>query len=179
MASLLSACSTISVKVPALVQGIPDCSEDVRLDVSQVCKARVDANKACVPLKVPIFKGDRYKFEVLPGQSWKDWSRPESSPTEGEPGSWLMNLFEQFRRIPEEPWMVLGMTKSTCIGQTIKGIFCSTTHVRVGSTPTFLDVSEPVKISFFANDVPLLNWNNRGAVWVAVTRVPVTEGRLP
>lgn len=179
LASILSACSTVSVKVPAAVLGTTDCSENVRLDVSQVCKVRVDADKVCVPLEIATLVGDRYEIQVPQGQFWKDWTRPDSNPSAGESGSWLMNLFARFRRIPEEPWMVLGMTTSTCMEKPGMGVPCASTHVRVGSTSSVLNVSEPVKISFFANDVPLLNWNNRGSVWVTVMRLPTTEGSRP
>lgn len=171
MLSLLAACSTVSFKVPADVQSTPDCEEGVRLEAAQICKFRVDADKACALLNIDAHKGDRYKIEVPPGQLWEDWTRPESSPAAGEAGSWFMNLFRLLRRMPEEPWMVLGMSTSTCVVHSAKGALCTSTHTRVGSTSTVLDVDEPVKISFFANDVPFLNWNNRGSVWVTVTRV--------
>jgi hypothetical protein len=171
MIATLPACSSVSVMSPADLQNIPNCADGGRLEVTQVCKLKVDADKARVPLQIATYKGDRYKIEVPPGQSWKDWTRPESSPSEGESGNWLMNLFTQFRRMPEEPWMVLGMSTSTHMGQTAKGATCSEMHVRVEPVSFFLEIPEPMKISFFANDVPLLNWNNSGSVWVTVTRI--------
>lgn len=169
--SFLSACASVSVIIPAGVRSTSDCEEGARLDVAQICKLRVDADKALVPLRIATIEGDRYKIQVLPNQLWKDWTRPESSPTAGEAGSWFMNLFGLFKRMPEEPWMVLGISTSTCIVKPAKDAPCTSTQMRIGSTSTLLDVNEPLNIHFFANDVPLLNWNNRGSVWVTVTRV--------
>lgn len=171
MLSFVTACSSVSVRVPATVQSTPDCAKDARLEVNQICKLRVDADKACVPLDIGILKGDRYKIEVSPNQFWKDWTRPESSPTTGEAGSWFMNLFGLFKRMPEEPWMVLGMSRSTCSVRSNTDVACVSTDVRIGQESTIVDVDEPLMFSFFANDVPALNWNNQGFVWVNVTRL--------
>lgn len=175
LATFLSACSTTLSEVPSGLQSTPDCADDSRIEALQKCKLRVDANKACNPLKIAIFAGDKYQIKVPSGQRWRDWTRPETTPLEGEAGNWLMNLFRSFRHLPNEPWMVLGMTSSTCVEKLNTRGSCSATRVRVASASTSMAGPKPLMVCFFANDVPRLNWNNRGAIWISVTRMPETD----
>lgn len=171
LASLLSACSTTVAEVPASLKSLPECIGGSRIEVLQACRFRVDAEEVCNHLNITMLTGDIYQIEVPSGQQWKDWNRPVSTPLTGEAGNWLMNLFVSFRRLPFEPWMILGLARSSCSETLGDGESCAVTNVRVDPISTFRKIRDPLRVCFFANDVPLLNWNNSGAVWIAVSRM--------
>jgi hypothetical protein len=152
----------------------PDCAPQQRLEESQSCRLRVDATRVEVTLPLRLASGDRYRVTLAAGSHWNDWGRKPVDPLQGDAGtdSFWMSLFKPLKRMPAEPYMVPGMAIADCDAF---NRVCLRTEARLAAEGLLLAVNGPtVSVAFFANDAPLLNWNNGGAVWVRVRRLPAT-----
>lgn len=164
--ALLAACAAPAQVPPA--DGPPphhaECGPRVRLTVGQTCRLRVDARQRESQLPLELAAGDRYLIELPAGQQWNDWGRDAVDPLVGDDGhdSSMMKLGARFKRMPSEPYMTLGATMrptDRCHG------------LRVGPSGLVVTLASAGEIVFFANDVPMLNRNNGGSVWVNVKRL--------
>ncbi len=95
----------------------------------------------------------RYRFEA--GGRWTDWF--VATGPEGYDSLALL-FFERGRRLPRARWFTLG----GAIGRDEAGAFA------IGAG-TERDVAEAGELCCFANDLPAMYWNNRGAVSLTVT----------
>lgn len=164
LSTLLAACAA---PVPATNSAPPTgalCVQGGRLPVGQTCQVRIEAARRETPLPLALAAGDRYRIDVQGGQQWNDWHRRPVDPLAGDNGedSLPMRLGTTFKRMPGEPYMTLGValrTDGTC------------RSMRVGPQGQVLALQDGGKVALFANDIPLLNWNNSGSVWVTVQRL--------
>lgn len=158
--------------VAAAAPDEPDCGPQQRLAELQSCRLRVDADRIEVALPLTVLAGDRYRVTLAADQRWKDAGRKPVDPLTGDDGAdniW-MTLFKPLRRMPREPYMVPGMAVADC--DAVNRV-CLRSEARLAAGGLLLAVNGPaVDVTFFANDAPLLNWNNGGAVWVIVQRLP-------
>lgn len=166
----LAACSSIGRDHSPGPQGVRNCTAGLRLEVGQSCGLLVEAARKEVPLPIKLDIGDKYVVQVLGGHVWSDWGRDAVNPLVGDQGNWLMRLFSQLKRMPAEPYMVIGLAVSGCNPDDASDCRRQRFEGRLGSAGYELAVPEPLSVRFFANDVPWLNGNNSGAVWVLVQR---------
>lgn len=171
---LLGACTSLE---PAASAGGPEgtlCTALGHLARGQVCVVDVRASRIQVDSGLRLKTGEVFRFSVAPGQRWNDWGRDAVDPVDGDPGNRLMNWFRALRRMPDAPWMTLGIALPGCAvhsagSSTPPG--CSGDVHRLGKDGLELAIPHPGELVFFANDVPLMNWNNRGSVRVRVERL--------
>ena len=83
-----------------------------------------------------------------------------------------MAWFAALKRLSQAPYMVVGMSQSDCTNRLLTDAACTNSLERLGPGGHVLEVHRPTTWAFFANDVALLNWNNSGAVWVTIQRLP-------
>jgi hypothetical protein len=108
---------------------------------------------------IDILSGQIYTLTVPHSERWVDSGKVCGA--DGYPSNWLMRPWEAFRRSPEGNWLQLIGT----IGRSTKA------RIAVGSSLTDFLPPFPGRLYFFANDLPWMYWNNKGALAVRVTRI--------
>lgn len=129
-----------------------------RLPPGQTCAAVVQAREPYNLVGVRLEAGERYRITVPGNQIWWDWKRPNRAPR-GEKGNWLMRLLpSRYKQAPQFQWFTL--------------VADSTGHNSrhdLDASPDFTAATAGWLV-LYANDVPCLYCNNRGAIVVEVRR---------
>lgn len=171
MLALLAGCATRTPLPDNAPPPAPPCAAGERLPMGQTCSLLVDSEQRNTPLPLVLAPGDRYRVELPGGQRWRDAGRSPVDPLQGDAGDddramrWLSHL----KRLPDEPYMVLGMAQEAQEAQDREPA------VRVDATGLTLVVAQHGPVSFFANDVWPMHCNNSGRVWVTVRRLPAAR----
>lgn len=158
--------------VPATPPEAQPCQPGQRLAPGEACAVAVDSRPVEVALPLALVPGDRLALRIQRGQLWADWHRPFVSPEAGDAVDIgpAMRALARFKRMPDAPYMALGMAVSTCGGSFPGSQGCTVGLSRLTTQPSELDVTSGLSVGFFANDVPLFTLNNQGAVWLIVER---------
>ena len=115
----------------------------------------VAAGKSWNPVGYDVAAGKVYKVAVAPNQTWTDGY--VDTDADGY-DSTLLLPFAALKRVPSAPWFAL----VCCVGED------EATCEAVGSGPTKFVPKASGELSCFANDAPLLYFNNHGALNVTV-----------
>ena len=118
----------------------------------------VEADKVWNDSGIDVLPNETYNFVVPQSESWIDYDIPCSA--DGYASTPLIKMWESFRRVPDENWFKLIGT----IGRSVKP------PIVIGSQLTGFSPPFPGRLYFFANDLLLMYWNNKGSINVRVTR---------
>jgi hypothetical protein len=129
------------------------------IHVGQTHHVCVYANRLWNDSGIDVLSGQIYTLTVPSCERWID-SRKICS-ADGYASSRLMRPWEFLRRAPEANWFQLVGT----IGRSTKA------RIAVGSSLTDFLPPFPGRLYFFANDLPWMYWNNKGALALRVTRI--------
>lgn len=105
-----------------------------------------------------VRKGERYSVSAT-GSWWDMFIRSGAAGYSAPSWSVFQNLLQSQRRLPGDPWFVLGAQ--------VLATDRTATPIEVGST---IDVPSDGRLTFFANDVPGFYWNNWSALTLQVRR---------
>ncbi|WP_394473023.1 hypothetical protein [Roseateles sp. DC23W] len=147
------------------IRSLSRCDSGWVLGPGEACRFLVNAGTVSTSLPLKMEAGVSYRIEVPANQSWTDWFVP-ADPLQGDDGNWLINLVDGKRRLPTQPWFVLGVAERRCKGDED----CAETSARPVGTDMLITAPVDAELVFFANDVPCAYWNNCGYVWVKVQR---------
>lgn len=126
-----------------------------RLDVGETVRIQISARQQENYTGVLVQPGDVHTVTACPGQTWYDGGRP-SHPPDGDPGTWLMNLFARTKRAPKALWFAL-------IAETEGQRFDLSRDQDVASDRSGV-------LILYANDTPGMYWNNTGEIEVVIVR---------
>jgi hypothetical protein len=127
------------------------------LNVGESTTVDVNAKPKWNDAAITLRKGERYSFAA--SGIWNDASI-QCGPEGYENSSPLFRIVERFRRAPKARWFEL----IGSIGRSGSDVFAIG---RGGG----LNVTDNGRLYFFANDLPLMYYNNSGYVQVRVTRI--------
>lgn len=170
IAVLLNACSTLEPDSRAVDPNEPPCATLQALAPGQRCEVDVASFRIQVDSGLHLAAGEVYRLTVSPGQRWSDWGRAPVDPQVGDPGNRYMRWFQPLLRLPDAPYMAMGVALPGCAVKSATPP-CEATVQRLGSEGMELVVRQAGTLGFFANDVPFMNWNNGGTVRVRVERL--------
>lgn len=142
----------------------------LKLDPGEHCFAHIVAAQRLSITPVQVVPGEHYQISVPPNQYWSDASQA-STPPQGRNGNWIMNMVEDWKRVPKAKWFAL-------IG---------TVHQNdVPADPVQLDqdisdnpklvITQAGRLAFYPNDA-ITPWgadtfykNNHGEIWIQISR---------
>src|SRR4051812_10379488 len=127
--------------------------------IGQTAYVCVHANKLWNDSGVDVVSGQSFAFTVPGSERWTDWKTP--CDADGYDSNQLMRPWETLRRVPGARWFKLICT----IGRTIRS------PIVVGSQLLDFLPPFPGRLYLFANDIPLMYWNNHGMIAVRITRL--------
>jgi hypothetical protein len=124
-------------------------------------------NAACYwnPSRIELEKGALYSLDVGADQRWSDGCiDADSSGYE----RWWLAAFKPFRRVPSAAWFALiGTVGRQPAARCAVGKSCQWLAPATG------------ELVCFANDVPIMYWNNRGSILVKVKKLQEASGHAP
>ncbi|MEH1773895.1 hypothetical protein [Nostoc sp.] len=130
----------------------------INLQIGSRSETIIDANKYWNATGIYLEIGATYRFEVEGEQFWCDaWIR---SDADGYTQPWL-SWAEMFRRKPKENWFsIIGN-----IGQSGEQEFL------IGKKLEKYKATSSGELFCYANDVPIMYFNNRGTLSLTITRL--------
>jgi hypothetical protein len=106
---------------------------------------------------IELEKGALYSLDVAAGERWSD-GRIDTDSRGYE--RWWLAVFRPFRRVPSAAWFALiGTVGSQLAERCVVGKSCEWLAPATG------------ELVCFANDVPIMYWNNRGSILLTVTKL--------
>ncbi len=118
--------------------------------------------------------GVKYRFTVGKDDTWLDWTR--NTDVHGWEPDGLIGLFNSFKRVPSQPYFkMIGATFNHCVdGLPCANVFPMDFKENGSDTLTFeLDNRHEGELCVFANDLPMMYWNNTGRITLTVHRVRI------
>ena len=156
------------------MRALAHCASGQELAPGQACRFQVSAGVVSTVLPIKTQAGASYRLHVPPGQSWTDWGI-EADPLQGFKGGQLMNVLASKRRLPDEPWVALGLAHRICDGATE----CVEQQPRRVLADASVVAPTRGELVFFANDAPCFYWNNCGYLWIKVLRSAAPATPVP
>jgi hypothetical protein len=141
---------------PSDSRAAPRTASADEVKVGDSASIAVPARPRWVETGVQLISGEAYQLSAT--GTWQD--RNISSGPEGYPSrNAVMRFAERWRRMPRAPWFAL----IGSIGQDPGTVFV------IGASTTFAP-RDTGTLNCFANDVPLMYFNNTGSISLTVTR---------
>lgn len=173
LAMILSSCVSISYK-PINLDSPPLRSDALckidkpTLEKGESCMFLIRADQTLTRTSLKVEKDQTYRITVPKDQVWYDLSR-RNEPPNGERGSWMMNLFKHWKRIPDSSWFAL-------IAANVRSDKTSTEPYECQDVSADADLKfeREGQLAFFPNDVIMPVFgnhfysNNSGQVWVQI-----------
>lgn len=143
----------------------------VTIALGESCAVPIPAEYPLTSTGISVNKGESYLIATLPAQAWYDDKRRLVSLA-GEEGSFLMRLGNRWKKKNEQPYFALIATVIRA-----DGVESQTNWISLGDRSrsseggnNILEVAEPGQLGFYPNDVKRFYGNNKGLIWVRVTR---------
>ncbi len=128
------------------------------LAVGESIQVRVRAHCPWNDTEMTVAPGEEYSLTAT--GSWSDMgirSGPDGYPTPG--WGWLHKLTAGVRPLPDKPWFMLGAR-----------VFPESAAEHSVGARGEVTIQSEGRLGLFANDVPLLYWNNWGSLEVTIQR---------
>ena len=111
-------------------------------------------------------KGETYNFEVKKVLDWKDWGKPANAEGWDEQETGIKLAARSLAREPDKGYFYLmGAIRGSCYD----GLICEELFP-IGKGTTFKAPADGEFCSF-ANDIPLMYWNNDGSIILTISRI--------
>ena len=145
--------------------GTLDWDETFHLPQGKEVELKIRAESYWNASGLILEKGATYKFEVKKVLDWKDWNVDANAEGWIEPPKNLVAAMRSLARAPDRNYFYLmGAIRGACYD----GLTCEE-QFPIGKKAQF---TAPANGEFcsFANDIPLMYWNNSGSITLEITR---------
>jgi hypothetical protein len=134
-----------------------DSRGEILLETGQSVTVPVTARRPWNNTGVRVGAGQLYDLEAT--GSWQDGCEKPCGPSGHASGKLMLRLTERLRRVPDQDWFTLIVAVDARPPLFPAGSRCTWRAPRAGL------------LTCFANDVPLMYWNNSGTISLTIKRV--------
>ena len=174
----LSGCSALRYKriqvdspSPGATCKTSESGNAVTIARGESCAVPIPADYPLTSTGISVIEGESYLIATLPAQAWYDDKRRLVSLA-GEDGSFLMRLGNRWKKKPEQPYFALIATviRADGVESQTNWISLAGKSGSANGGNNVLDVTESGQLGFYPNDAHRFYGNNKGLIWVRVTR---------